>query len=158
MDMPLSKEEISKRKHEYYLKNKKRINKRHQEYYERNKEKWKIYQKEWMEKNREDRNKYMRIYYQKNKERIIKHQRGYKRNLVKKCGGRCENPECSTPNGYNRSLSALEFHHVNPEDKEKSFSHRMTKKQAKKLYKLWKESKVKLLCSNCHHELHEKYP
>lgn len=54
--------------------------------------------------------------------------------------------------GYNKCLSALEFHHVNP--KEKDFS--ISTYKNKKFEDLKKElDKCVLVCSNCHKEIHE---
>lgn len=45
-------------------------------------------------------------------EAIVRYRKRRKANLVKVCGGKCN--IC----GYNKSYSALEFHHLNPEEKE----------------------------------------
>mgnify|MGYP002642049204 CR=1 FL=1 len=73
----------------------------------------------------------------KNKERAI----NYK-------GGACN--IC----GYNRTASALEFHHIDPQTKDKTISKRMNSKS-------WEKQKLKLdkcvlLCSNCHREVHDE--
>lgn len=65
--------------------------------------------------------------------------------LVNYKGGKCE--IC----GYNKSLRALEFHHVNPEEKNfgiagKTYSLDKLKKEADKCI---------LVCSNCHSEIHD---
>ena len=64
-----------------------------------------------------------------------------------KRGGKCEH--C----GYNANLSALEFHHKNPEEKEfqvdiRAFSNYSLEKLEAEL------DKCELLCSNCHKEHH----
>ena len=62
-------------------------------------------------------------------------------------GGKCE--MC----GYNKNLSALEFHHLNPKEKETCLDVR--KLSNSNLENLEKDlSKCILLCSNCHRELH----
>lgn len=68
-------------------------------------------------------------------------------NFKKEFGGKCYH--C----GYNRSLSALHFHHKNPQEKAKDvsyFLHRnsldLAREEAKKCI---------LLCANCHAELHD---
>lgn len=62
-------------------------------------------------------------------------------------GGKCE---CC---GYNKNLSALEFHHRNPE--EKSFGIDIKAFANTNIGKLKEElDKCDLLCSNCHKELH----
>lgn len=64
-------------------------------------------------------------------------------------GGCCEN--C----GYNKDLSALEFHHLDPNEKDFGIG-------AKGYTMSWDEvtkelDKCILVCSNCHHEIHSKY-
>lgn len=111
------------------------------------------YMKEWREKNREHRKKYKTEYWRKNKERLSKYRKKYdrkrKREIVKLLGGKCE--IC----GYNKCFGALEFHHVDPNEKETTHILK-SKKSIEKLIRLWKEGKIKLLCSNCHHEEHER--
>lgn len=63
-------------------------------------------------------------------------------------GGKCI--EC----GYNKCLSALEFHHIDPLIKDFTISHFNARKQWEKV-KL-ELDKCILLCSNCHRELHEQ--
>jgi len=74
----------------------------------------------------------------------------YKRKLKQKCvdfkGGECE--KC----GYNKSLAALDFHHLDPNEKDFNFS-----KKAAKWETLEKElNKCILVCANCHREIHEE--
>lgn len=55
--------------------------------------------------------------------------------------------------GYNKCGAALEFHHVNPEEKSNTVA-RMTSNNYE-LDKVYKEiEKCVVLCSNCHHEFH----
>lgn len=62
-------------------------------------------------------------------------------------GGKCE--RC----GYDKNISALEFHHKNPE--EKDFQLDIRKFSNSNLDSLQKElDKCELLCANCHRELH----
>jgi hypothetical protein len=51
--------------------------------------------------------------------------------------------------GYDRCLGALEFHHVDPEEKEFSISTRMSWEAVEK-----ELLKCRLVCSNCHREIH----
>ena len=77
--------------------------------------------------------------------------RGLKRKLelILYKGGKCE--VC----GYNHNIAALEFHHINPDTKE--FQLDMRHLSNTSLDKLKVESdKCKLLCSNCHRELHNQ--
>ena len=74
-----------------------------------------------------------------------------KEKALKYRGGKCV--AC----GYDKHQNSLEFHHVNPEDKEFSLSD-----IDRRVYKTWEEIKKELdkcviLCSNCHKELHGKY-
>lgn len=75
-----------------------------------------------------------------------------KRKAIKKAlvlykGGKCE--KC----GYNKCLSALEFHHLNPKEKDFGLSDNLTKD-----FNLLKREvdKCILVCSNCHKEIHEE--
>lgn len=66
--------------------------------------------------------------------------------LVKYKGGCCE--KC----GYNKSFEALQFHHINPSEKDftiggKSYSLERLKKEVDKCI---------LVCANCHIEIHEE--
>ena len=68
-----------------------------------------------------------------------------KERAVKAMGGKCST--C----GYDKCLSALEFHHLNPEEKEFSISQNtnLAWEQIKDELK-----KCVLVCSNCHKEIH----
>ena len=58
---------------------------------------------------------------------------------------------CCTRCGYNKSLAALEFHHLDPEEKEFTWN----KMRLVSEDKLKKElDKCILLCANCHREEH----
>ena len=52
--------------------------------------------------------------------------------------------------GYNKSLSALEFHHMNPQKKDGIKAHWSFEKSKTEL------DKCILLCANCHREFHEE--
>lgn len=61
-------------------------------------------------------------------------------------GGKCE--KC----GYNKCIGALEFHHLNPEEKDFSIG-------SKGYTRSWEQVKIELdkcilVCSNCHKEIH----
>ena len=71
-----------------------------------------------------------------------------KKQAVEYKGGVCE--KC----GYNKSLAALEFHHIDPNEKDFAI--------ANMNHKSWSFIKKELdkcvmLCSNCHREEHTKY-
>lgn len=75
--------------------------------------------------------------------------RGLKRKyeIIMSRGGKCE--VC----GYDKNIAVLEFHHINPDEKE--FQLDMRKFSNTTLEKLQKEiDKCMLLCVNCHRELH----
>lgn len=77
--------------------------------------------------------------------RSIQRFQNNKKEAVKYKGGKCE--LC----GYFKCLAALDFHHVNPIEKSKNW------KQMKNwpFEKIKKElDKCKLVCSNCHAEIH----
>lgn len=63
-------------------------------------------------------------------------------------GGKC------TICGYNKCLSALDFHHKDPKKKLGSVGELHSKKGKKYAYE--EAKKCILICSNCHHEIHEK--
>ena len=78
--------------------------------------------------------------------------RGLKRKLelVKFRGGKCE--LC----GYIKNIAVLEFHHINPDEKE--FQLDMRHLSNTSLEKLKEEvDKCQLLCANCHRETHNPY-
>ncbi len=150
------------------------------EYYQKNKEKDIKYKKKWHLKNKERikeqrkeyyskpeviarRKKYSEQYNKKNKDKIKEKQRKYREEnikelkekrrefreknkeiLIKPFNGKCQ--KC----GYNKCISALEFHHKNPKEKEMNID--CEKESIEKL--LEEIKKCILLCANCHRELH----
>ena len=90
-------------------------------------------------------------YYEKNKEEIYRRKMNRRKKLkeeaIKISGGKCS--VC----GYDRCLSALEFHH-NHENKEGHVSTFIKKGSRQKVLK--EAKKCILLCANCHRELHYK--
>jgi DNA-binding CsgD family transcriptional regulator len=78
-------------------------------------------------------------------EAVVRRRRKVKRLLVEEGGGQCQ--IC----GYDRCISALEFHHLVPAEKSFSLSHRGV---ARSIAKARAEaSKCMLLCANCHAEV-----
>lgn len=73
--------------------------------------------------------------------------RAIKNALITYKGGKCE--RC----GYNKCFRALEFHHLDPSEKDFGISKCITKS-----FSLLKTEvdKCILLCSNCHAEIHEE--
>ena len=81
-----------------------------------------------------------------NKQNVIKRRRQNKEYLVEYKGGKCE--RC----GYNKCISALEFHHLDPTTKE---TKNLGTTQA--LSKQIEEAdKCILVCANCHREIHHE--
>lgn len=73
--------------------------------------------------------------------------RAIKKMLIEYKGGKCEH--C----GYDKCMRALEFHHLNPNEKDFGLSRCLSKN----ISSLKKEvDKCILLCSNCHAEEHER--
>ena len=78
-------------------------------------------------------------------QQVLKSDQRKKQRLVNSLGGKC----CIC--GYNKCLSALEFHHLNPEEKDFTIS-----KNAHIAFEkaLEEAKKCILVCSNCHREIH----
>lgn len=77
--------------------------------------------------------------------------RGLKRKyeIIMQRGGKCE---CC---GYDKNIAALEFHHINPEEKEFQIDMRRFSNSSLETLQL-ELAKCKLLCANCHREEHNK--
>lgn len=86
--------------------------------------------------------------------RTTERQRKMKKVMIDYKGGRCQNKNCSTPGGYNRSINGLEFHHMDPTKKEFSISQMRHSVMSEKVKK--ELDKCILLCANCHREVHEE--
>ena len=81
------------------------------------------------------------------KDAVIDKRRRNKIKLVEYKGGKCE--IC----GYDKCIDALEFHHLDPEEKEYGLSNGNTSS----FEKMKSEAdKCILVCANCHRELHAK--
>lgn len=59
--------------------------------------------------------------------------------------------------GYNKSLMAIHFHHLNPKDKSFSLTEVTSTKKKKRSLEVVKSELRKCIriCSNCHCEIHE---
>ena len=68
--------------------------------------------------------------------------------LIKSRGGKCE--IC----GYNKCFAALEFHHIDPSQKDFQISNTGSVPSFERLKK--EADKCRLLCANCHREEHER--
>jgi len=83
-----------------------------------------------------------------NMESVAKRRKKIKEKAIEYLGGKCS--KC----GYSKCSRALEFHHINPEEKDFGLSQ-------KGLTRAWERTRKELdkcilLCSNCHAELHEQ--
>ena len=77
--------------------------------------------------------------------------RAIKKQLVKYKGGKCE--IC----GYDKCLSALHFHHKNPNQKDFSLSDYTKRNKKVDMSILYEEvDKCILVCANCHAEIHDR--
>jgi predicted HNH restriction endonuclease len=89
------------------------------------------------------------------KEKFLENQksrrREFKLKLIALFGGKCK--FCN----YKKSISALDFHHVNPQEKEIGLSKIMSQGTSERHFNLCVEEAKKciLVCSNCHHEIHD---
>lgn len=78
---------------------------------------------------------------------VSERRRKLKRMAVAYKGGKCQN--C----GYDKSIAALQFHHLDPKEKDFAISSNgMTRGWNKVKPEL---DKCALLCANCHSEVHE---
>ena len=97
---------------------------------------WRESKNIWQANCKKCHNKYSVERWQNNKKRAV----DYK-------GGRCE--RC----GYDKCIDALEFHHIDPSQKDKNFGNIKIRK--------WDDQKKELdkcicVCSNCHREIHSE--
>lgn len=67
--------------------------------------------------------------------------------LILARGGKCE--RC----GYDKNIAALQFHHINPEDKSFTLDARTIERKSDEEV-IEEFNKCQLLCANCHMELH----
>jgi transcription elongation factor Elf1 len=79
---------------------------------------------------------------------VIKRRLVLKQKAVEYKGGACE--RC----GYNKSNRALDFHHVDPSQKDFGIGYRGYTRSWEKVKK--ELDKCILVCSNCHAEIHEE--
>lgn len=77
---------------------------------------------------------------------VRRRNRKIKQRAVDYKGGKCQ--VCS----YNKCLAALDFHHINPEEKEFSINARTGHKSWEVIIK--ELDKCICVCSNCHREIH----
>ena len=84
----------------------------------------------------------------KSSEAVKRWRKNTKEKMVNVMGGCCQ--IC----GYNRSMNALEFHHIDPNEKEISFGDARANNTKWDLL-VEELKKCIMLCSNCHKEVHE---
>jgi len=77
---------------------------------------------------------------------VSRRRRLLKKQLVEHFGGKC------TICGYNTCVDALQFHHLNPLEKEFGIAASGTTKSLSRMIK--EATKCSLVCANCHIELH----
>lgn len=77
---------------------------------------------------------------------VKEHRKRVKEELIAYKGGKCE--IC----GYDKCIAALDFHHINPEEKDFAISNSNIYKNIEALKQ--EVDKCMLVCANCHRELH----
>ena len=81
-------------------------------------------------------------------EKVKAWRKNTKNRMVTAMGGCCQ--VC----GYNKSTNALEFHHIDPNEKEKGFGD-LRANNTKWASLIEELRKCVMLCSNCHKEVHD---
>ena len=110
-------------------------------------ENMKIIRKRYADKTREQRKLYDKNRTDSHYPQLGKFREIRKKNLNLKING------CAIC-GYNKCDAALEFHHVNPENKKFSLGARNTEYLSNRVIE--ELNKCILLCANCHREVHYK--
>jgi len=84
-----------------------------------------------------------------NHQNVLQRKRNFKQKLVDYKGGKCV--KC----GYSKSNAALQFHHLDPAEKDFNFGQfRHTSFEKNKDKILAELDKCILVCANCHSEIH----
>jgi hypothetical protein len=81
-------------------------------------------------------------------EAVAKRRKKIVEQAIKYKGGKCE--KC----GYNRCNSALEFHHINPNEKDFAIGEKGHSRSWERVQK--EIDKCIMVCANCHREIHEE--
>lgn len=95
---------------------------------------WRESKKVWQANCKKCHNKYSVERWQNNKKRAVEYK-----------GGKCE--RC----GYDKCVDALEFHHIDPTQKDKNFGNIKIRKWEDQIKEL---DKCICVCANCHREIH----
>lgn len=98
---------------------------------------------------KECKNKVLGNYYNRERSQTLQNEKRLERKmfLLEKHDFKCSN--C----GYNKNIFALDFHHINPD--EKLFALDSRNLTSRKIEEIFLEAeKCQVLCSNCHRELH----
>ena len=113
-----------------------------------NKKRLEMGEEAWAEYQRVRKLNKAKTWQKKNVEYYVNYRSNVKRQLVQYKGGKCE--DC----GYCKDCpSAYHFHHNDPTEKEFTLSHRSLSFETAKI----EVDKCRLLCANCHAELHDKH-
>lgn len=146
----------------YREKNREKINENAKKYYQKNKERFKGRSKKDRAKNPAKVRAYYRNYYLKNKNKVNGingnwAERNREQNFKWLLYYLGVNKLCCSRCGYDKSLIAIQFHHLDPtqkENKRDAFSIWVRVWGFKRFKKKIEETKFIFLCSNCHDELH----
>ena len=150
-----------------------KISKRKKAYRESNKEQISEYNKKYKKTNRECIRKYRKKHYVNHKEESARYSKEYYENNIERCKMVFNNRKreikkqwyefltvlghttCSVC-GYNKCFAAIEYHHIDPENKKyeigRLFCLAFNKYNKEKL--LSEIFKCNVLCANCHRERH----
>lgn len=124
------KEEIKSRTKKYYMEKRKQYNKEHAH-------EIKAYMKQWHAKNKDKVKAYKQTYFKKNYDVLLQN------NLITDC------VLCGFPK---EKFAAIDFHHLNPEEKEKQMSPLIHNSSPQGLIE--EAKKCICLCRNCHSLYH----
>ena len=107
------------------------------------------YHKEYYKKNREELKRKKRQYYKENKEKVREKNNEYRNKIVQYVNNYKLLKGCAIC-GYNKCVSALEFHHRENKEFHIGQFHGNLKKLKTEM------GKCIVLCANCHRELHSE--
>jgi hypothetical protein len=105
-------------------------------------------------KNVEDRKAYHKNWYAENKARRVQQIRAYQAREHGKFAAYKATLSCCVC-GYARCARALEFHHLDGETKEAEINKMLQHDKASFVRLMREIAKCRVLCANCHRELHD---